>query len=141
MKLAFFAILLSLSTARAQIGATKEQMDARHIDPKSDFSFSYNLSEDGHVIFENWYSETYHSAKVALNQIEPAYTWKCKPEMGSFLNWFGTAPGKPPLHAFYYRSRAACHLFIARLADAPDKGKGGLELWDYTEQLKDLRVY
>jgi len=86
-KIFFLIYLLSLSgTAHAQIGATKEQVEARHLE--SDFSFSYNLSPDGHVIFENWYSEVPHSAKVVLNQIEPAYTWKYR----SFINWFGTAP-------------------------------------------------
>jgi hypothetical protein len=55
--------------ASAQIGATKEQVEARHLEP--DFEFRYNLSPDGHVIFENWYSEPYHSAKVALRKSQP----------------------------------------------------------------------
>jgi hypothetical protein len=135
--------LLSLSTARAQIGATKDQVEARHLEPA--FEFSYNLSKDGHVIFESWYCETYHSAKVVLNQIEPAYSWKRKP--GSNFNWFGTALGKPPLHAMYYHFRGlpeqalGYHLMIASLADAPDKDEGGYELLDYRDKLKDLHDY
>jgi hypothetical protein len=134
-------LLLCANTARAQIGATKEEVDARHLEPA--FAFSYWLSPDGHVIFEEWYCESPHSAKVVLNQIEPPYTWKRKP--GSNFNWFGTAPGKPPLHAMYYHFRGlpeqalGYHLLIASLADAPDKDQGGYELWDV--DLKGLPTY
>jgi hypothetical protein len=139
IKLLCALLLVFIGSARAQIGATKEEVYARHLDSQSDFAFAFNPSDDGHVIFERWYSETYHSAKVALNQIEPAYLWKEHPAGSG--NWFGAAPDKPSLHALYYQSRTACHLFIASLADAPDKGQGGYELWDYSAQLKDLRDY
>jgi hypothetical protein len=117
--------LLPLSTAQAQIGATKEEVAARHIE--SDFSFAYTLSRDGHVDYEQWYCESYHSAKVVLDQIEPAYTWKREP--GSNWNWLGTAPGKPTLHALYWHFHnpdlfSAYHCIIVALAGAP------ADLWD-----------
>jgi hypothetical protein len=125
-KILFLLCLLSCSAVHAQIGATKEQVDARHL--KGDFAFTYWLSPDGHVVFEEWYCESYHSANVVLNQIEPAYTWKV--ERGSNWNWFGTAPGKPPLHALYWhfsnpQQSFAYHLVIASVADSPKN------LWDY----------
>jgi hypothetical protein len=118
--------LLFLSTAQAQMGATKAEVDTRK--PGGDFSFSYSLSKDGRVDYEVWYCETYHSAKVVLGQIEPAYTWKRKP--GSNWNWLGRAAGKPTLHALYWHfhnpyQTFAYHCVIASVADSPEN------LWDW----------
>jgi hypothetical protein len=76
-------LLLFLTTAHAQIGATKEQAEERHLDP--DFLVFYKFSQDGHVVFEDWYSEEHYHPKPVLKQLEPAYTWRCKPEMRAAL--------------------------------------------------------
>jgi hypothetical protein len=144
-------LFLSLSTARAQIGATERQLISRwkggtaqvwtpgngyvrtsisfpHGNHGKGLELLYELAPDGTVKAEYWFSDSEFSPWAVLKQSEPGYSWtQHEPR-----NFFGTAPGKPPLHTAYYdleRHNEYC-LGIAPLALVPDKGEGGWEFRD-----------
>jgi hypothetical protein len=163
-RFACLLLILSLSCAatQAQIGVTEEQLISRLRDGKSfkateqtvrsgeyaylpggeiylphanhgdGIALEYSLEEKGLVRFEQWQSYDAFAPADILKLSEPGYAWtRAEPQ-----NWFGTAPGQPPLHAWYHDDASSNHyLYIASLAAAPDKGKGGQELLELQEQI------
>ena len=70
---------------------------------------------------------------AVLKQSEPDYTWTAK----SPRNFLGSAPGKPPLHAHYRSARTIHAIEIARLAETPDEGRDGYEVYEYGCKLEE----
>jgi hypothetical protein len=145
----------NLSAAQAQIGLTRDQLVSRWkgganedtatpVAPRTDFFYpggSVDFPHGNHgvgislnykiyiglVCFEQWISDGNFSARAVLKQSEPGYHWTEREP----TNWFGTAPGKPPLHAHYEDAYTNSRLYVAPLEIVPDKGEGGLEFWEY----------
>jgi hypothetical protein len=83
----------------------------------------YSLDQNGFVRFEEWWSDGGFKARPVLKKSEPGYHWVER----EANNWFGTAPGKPPLHASYEHARTNSRLYIALLSAVPSNG----DFWEY----------
>jgi hypothetical protein len=150
-KLLIPLVLSAFDVASAQIGVTESQLVKRwkggtvdlekktisfpHGNNGCGVTLEYLLGPAGVIKFEQWWSDCGLSPAEVLKQSEPGYTWYRKDKDKDSNNWFGYAKNKPDLHAFYHNARAFHAVDIAMLADAPDRGEGGLELMDLEDLL------